>query len=358
MCRSVKVEYIGTYEYYRLSLKIKYLMMFRNKNLFILSIISILAIFAILAIPVIYSVSRQLSKTDRVEANILLIEGWLPHYAIEPAYKEFMNNGYDYVITTGIGISGYYEVSMNGYLIFHTKGRFKEINNVEDHVLEIDAFGKSKENIGAHFNVYVNDSVIADFFAETKRRQFKVHWRGNPGTIDSIVIQFDNDSFDESGDRNLYIKEIVFDNLTHIPYQHNSEYDIGKLDGRRRFSNNFNSHAEIAANALLFSGIDSSKVIAVPGKEVKINRTLSSALAFRDWLSTTDIDVKGINIITMGTHARRTLMTYTEILDRNYKIGIISIPDHRESSSRKFKIFKTIRESIGLIYYWIILIPF
>lgn len=356
--KSVKGECIDPFEYYRLSLQVIYILMFRNRNLLIVSVILVLVLFAFLSFPVIYSVSGSLSKTSRVDANILVIEGWLPPYAIDLGYNEFKNGGYDFVITTGIGISGYYEVSMNGYLIFYTEGRFKKTDIIHDHILEIDAFGTTKEEIQTHFNVYVNDSLVADFFAATKKRLYQINWRGNPETIDSVMIQFDNDSFDRYGDRNLYVKEIVFNNMTHIPYQQNSEYDIGELDGKRRVANNFTSHAEIAANVLLSSGIDSSKVIAITGKEVKINRTLSSALAFRDWLETTDTEVKGINIVTLGIHAGRTRMTYNKILDKKYKIGIISIPDNRENSSGKYKIFKTIRESFGLVYYWIILLPF
>ncbi len=81
-------------------------------------------------------------------------------------------------------------------------------------------------------------------------------------------------------------------------------------------------------------GIDSSLIIAIPGNKVKINRTLTSALAFRDWLKTTNIDIKGINIISMGTHARRTWMTYNKILNEKYVLGLflfriifITIPD-------------------------------
>ena len=87
------------------------------------------------------------------------------------------------------------------------------------------------------------------------------------------------------------------------------------------------SNAEFAKNRLLSMGIDSSLLIAIPGNKVKINRTLTSALAFRDWLKSTNIDIKGINIISMGTHARRTWMTYNKILNEKYKIGIISLPD-------------------------------
>ena len=89
-----------------------------------------------------------------------------------------------------------------------------------------------------------------------------------------------------------------------------------------------------------------------------MNRTLTSALAFRDWLKKTDIEVKGINIVTLGTHAERTLMIYNKILDKKYEIGIISLPDYREKHSRSYKVLKTIRESLGIIYYWFVLLVY
>jgi hypothetical protein len=71
-----------------------------------------------------------------------------------------------------------------------------------------------------------------------------------------------------------------------------------------------------------------------------------------------NINVKGINIISMGTHTRRTWMTYNKILNEKYEIGIISLPDYNYNHSRFFRLFKTIRESLGIAYYWLILIPY
>lgn len=329
----------------------------RGRVLITISVILIISL-SIASPPIINPLSNYLSKTTRVNANILLVEGWLPSYAIEMAYDEFKKNGYERIITTGIKISGYYQVSMNGYLIFYTYDRFKGIDNNGDHTIEIDAYSELEEKNCAHFNVFINDSMVADFFADKKKRKYEIIWKGKLAKIDSVMVQFDNDRVNEEGDRNLYVREIVFDNKTHIPYQNNSEYDIGELDGKRRVNNNFTSHAELARNSLLSMGLDSSFVLAIPGKRVKINRTLSSALAFRDWLKTAKIEVKGINIVTIGTHARRTWMTYNKILDGNYKIGIISLPDYKNLRSKKYKVLKTLRETLGLVYYWFILIPY
>jgi uncharacterized SAM-binding protein YcdF (DUF218 family) len=51
-----------------------------------------------------------LAITHRVDANILVVEGWIHEYAIRAAVKEFQSNHYQRVFTTGgpvVGIGGY-----------------------------------------------------------------------------------------------------------------------------------------------------------------------------------------------------------------------------------------------------------
>ncbi len=313
---------------------------------------------SLLFFPIIFSLFDYLSKTEKVEANLLIIEGWLPSYAIEMAYDEFKDNHYDLIITTGIKISEYYQVYTNGYLIFYTNQKLKENDKSGDHTIEIEAYSELGEKNCAHFNVFINDAKVADFLADKKKRKYEITWNGKLSNIDSVIVQFDNDMVNEYGDRNLYVKDIIFNHNTKIVYQNNSEYDIGILDGKRRVINNFNSFAELARNRILSMGIDSSLILAITGNRVKLNRTLTSALAFRDWLNTSNIKVEGINIVTVGAHAKRTWMTYNKILKGTYQIGIISLPDYKNNYSKKKKIFKTLRETIGIMYYWIILIPY
>jgi hypothetical protein len=62
--------------------------------------------------------------------------------------------------------------------------------------------------------------------------------------------------------------------------------------------------------------------------------------------------------VTLGPHARRTWMTYNKILNEKYSIGIISVPDSDKPISDKRKALNTLRETLGIIYYWFILIPY
>ena len=105
-------------------------------------------------------------------------------------------------------------------------------------------------------------------------------------------------------------------------------------------------------------GIDSSLIHAVSCKRTILNRTLTSALSVQKWLETSDIKIKGINIVSAGTHSRRTWMIYKKVLPKSCKIGIISLPDNINNTSGLRKKIKMIRETIALIYYSIILIPY
>jgi hypothetical protein len=324
-----------------------------------ITFISVLTLGLLFTKPAFTFLSGYLSKSTQVKANILIVEGWLPDVALDKAFEEFRKNGYDYIITTGLkSSSDYYLMSSNGNLIFYTKNRFSEITQFSSHSIDIDAYSELGGDNRAHFNLFVNNYLAADFFAEKRKKTYTLNWKGYLKDIDSIKVQYDNDKWGYFGDRNLFIKQICVDHKITFPYLNNSEYDVINYGRKRRVINNYASNAELTRNRLLAMGLDSSKIIATSGERSRINRTLTSVLAFRDWIKTTKIDIKGINIISMGTHSRRTWMTYNKILKEKYNIGIISVPEPINRYTRENKFFKTIRETLGIIYYWIILIPY
>jgi hypothetical protein len=325
----------------------------------VISFTIVLTIGYLLFRPAFNYISHYLSKSEHVTANVLIVEGWLPEYALEMACREYRQDGYDYIVTTGMkSRRPYFNVCSNGNLIFYTKNIFSGINKAGPHSIEIDAYSSLGGSNRAHFNVFTNDSLVSDFLAEKREKKYMITWEGNLNTIDSISVQFDNDRWDKSGDRNLFIKEITIDDKLTIPYLNNTEYVFKSRNGIQRIRNNINSNAELAKLQLINLGIDSSRITAVPAEKVIMNRTLTSALAFRDWLGSKRIDVRGINIISMGTHSRRTWMTYNRILNEKYEIGIISVPEIGNSNSSLKMILKTIRETAEIIYYWFILIPY
>ncbi len=313
----------------------------------------------ILVKPVFNYISGYLSKSEQVSANILIVEGWLSYQTLESALNEFRKKEYEYIITTGLkSTTAYYVVSMDGYLIFYPKNKLTAFTKPGNHQIAVKAYSELDGVNSAHFNLWINDSLVSDYFAGKHKRNYAVSWEGALSAIDSVMIQFDNDLMGKFGDRNLFVKEIIIDHKIIIPFLNYSVYEISKQDGNQRIINNLSSNAEQTRKRLISMGIDSSKVIAVPGQKARINRTLTSALAVRDWLKTSNIKVKGINILSSGTHARRTWMTFSKVLGNSYKIGIIALPDYKNSSSQERRFLKTFRETAAIIYYWLILIPY
>jgi hypothetical protein len=324
--------------------------------------LTFLAISAILCFFWISSerAERFLSKNRTVKANILVVEGWLPQQAVDFAYNEFVKNKYDLVVTTGISTPDldFFNVSMNGFLIFYPEIDSSGDNDTPPHSIEVLAHSKSGGRYKSHFNFYINDSLVADFTADEKVKRYGIKWNGSLNNIDSVMLHFDNDLVDDNGDRNLYIKEIIFDNKFIIPFQFNSDYDIGLLDGKNRLKNNYFSNSDIVRNTLIAKGIDSLKIVSVTGKRTWFNRTLTSVLSFRNWIKASGQTVTGINIVSMGMHSRRTWITYKKVMDKSYNIGVISLPDLHRQNSEISRYIKTIKEILDLLYYRLILIPY
>jgi uncharacterized SAM-binding protein YcdF (DUF218 family) len=70
-----------------------------------------------------------LAVTDRVEADVLVVEGWVPNYALETAVREFNEHQYKLILSTGgpvVGRGGY----VNDYQTVASFGaeRLKKLN--------------------------------------------------------------------------------------------------------------------------------------------------------------------------------------------------------------------------------------
>ena len=63
--------------------------------------ICLLVILCGLLSGAVLSANRFLSMSRPVEANVLVVEGWLPDYALQEAVNEFRNGHYQYLVASG-----------------------------------------------------------------------------------------------------------------------------------------------------------------------------------------------------------------------------------------------------------------
>jgi uncharacterized SAM-binding protein YcdF (DUF218 family) len=114
------------------------------------------------------------------------------------------------------------------------------------------------------------------------------------------------------------------------------------------------SYAEMAANELIRLGIPRERVTVATSEKTERYRTFESAVAVRRTLHLAGIKPKGLNIFTLGPHARRSVMVFKKVNWDVEKIGVIGWcpPEYQkerwwESSERSKEL---INEAVGYLY--------
>jgi uncharacterized SAM-binding protein YcdF (DUF218 family) len=88
----------------------------------------------------------------------------------------------------------------------------------------------------------------------------------------------------------------------------------------------FNSYAELAAATLVRLGVPTNCLLVAPAPRASRNRTYQSALEVRRVLEQKKIPLNGLNVVSQGTHARRTLLVYRKVLGTDARVGVIATP--------------------------------
>lgn len=83
--------------------------------------------------------------------------------------------------------------------------------------------------------------------------------------------------------------------------------------------------AQLSRETFLALGFDSTKVIALPTKFVKRNRTFNSANTINEWLTTQHPEIDAIDVFTIGCHSRRSWFLFHKALNEKVNVGVYCI---------------------------------
>ncbi len=101
----------------------------------------------------------------------------------------------------------------------------------------------------------------------------------------------------------------------------------GPENGSGGYVNDYQTSASVGAEILTKKfGIPGDVIQMVPSHVIGRDRTYSSAIALRDWFHQHNVRVQSINIVTEGTHARRTRLLFEKALGSNVAVGVIAVP--------------------------------
>ena len=128
----------------------------------------------------------------------------------------------------------------------------------------------------------------------------------------------------------------------------------GPVDGSAQDDSVSQTSAYLVAARLGKAGLSEDLVQMVPSFTRDRDRTYSAAVALRDWLHDHDVIVHGLNVATVGTHARRTQLLYQKAFGDSVKVGVLAIPNEDFPAARWWRYSEGVRnvlsETIAYVY--------
>ncbi len=107
------------------------------------------------------------------------------------------------------------------------------------------------------------------------------------------------------------------------------------------------TYAHRGAVILRKLGIPEGALQKVPSSVSDRDRTYNSALALRDWLRQHQIEVRSLNIVTEGAHARRTRLLFEKALGSGVKVGVIAVASPDFDPQHWWRSSEGVREVVG-----------
>ncbi|MBC8527175.1 MAG: YdcF family protein [Candidatus Cloacimonetes bacterium] len=135
----------------------------RNKRFCLTSreLVFLLVIVVLLTIFVVKNIHPFLSIDKPVNSEILIVEGWLPDYALEQAMNEFNDNNYSLLITTGGPLLKGYHLSEYKTEAELAASSLKELGFDEEKVIAVPAPDVIKDR------TYSSAKALKEWFMES-----------------------------------------------------------------------------------------------------------------------------------------------------------------------------------------------
>lgn len=121
----------------------------------------------------------------------------------------------------------------------------------------------------------------------------------------------------------------------------------GPAAGLGKYISDYSTVASIGAGLLRQAGVPAERIQMVPSLASARDRTYNAALALKMYFQTNHISPSAINVVTEGSHARRTRLLFQKAFGKEVTIGIISLPNCDYDPKHWWRYSEGVREVIG-----------
>jgi hypothetical protein len=109
----------------------------------------------------------------------------------------------------------------------------------------------------------------------------------------------------------------------------------------------YKTFAELGAATLIRMGLNKEAVQAVPSSPVRRDRTYASALALKHWLAQHNALPASLNLMSIGTHSRRSRLLFEKAFGGGVRVGIIAIENADFDANHWWRSSQGVRVVIG-----------
>lgn len=123
---------------------------------------------------------------------------------------------------------------------------------------------------------------------------------------------------------------------------------------RGRYLLEYKNFAELSQGTLVALGFNPRYLKAIPTPSVERDRTFNSAIAVRQWLDTSNLNIKAVNVLSADVHSRRSSLLFKRVFEPEIAVGAIAHPsldyDPQTWWNSSNGVRKTLSEAIAYIY--------
>jgi hypothetical protein len=109
----------------------------------------------------------------------------------------------------------------------------------------------------------------------------------------------------------------------------------------------YHTYAELATAVLVKLGMSTNVMESVPAPAVVKDRTYASAVALRACWKASGISPKTVNLMTEGSHARRSRLLFEKALGAKVAVGVIALPSRAYDPKHWWRSSQGVRTEIG-----------
>jgi hypothetical protein len=291
----------------------------------------VLALFPVVFFLVALALHPYLSQTGPTDADVAVVEGWIPAGLMPAVKKEIERRGYRKIYTTGT-------IRPFSYWLKEHDAITVELPEPMEGGVRIVAAGLP----GARLLVIADEDTV---MVRQVTGDIATYWAHPARPVRTLLLR----PFQSSAPGDavvIYLHDLAVGGQDVHEFLRSIKIELG--DGR--IENGRPTFAHHAAYLLQELGIAPERITPVPADAAIGQRTAGNAQAFA--IKARADGVKAFDVISMGVHARRSRNVFQRACGDDVVVGVISLPDPQAPPDRWWRKrigwIRLLKELVGL----------